>query len=350
MQEVSIVQTYLTYGFHQGIAPDTTVSVSFDYLDKAHVKVSVNDKLLTDNRDYNFDTKGTLRILRSFDGICLLSVRRITPPEQNMLFALEELRDEISIKNTEISEKINSFKAELSALVSQETLLRENSITALNNSLLSEITLLRSSLDNTAETTAVLKTDIRILQDILSNLQQSYALLSESQQTAKDEAAETFNTLSAWLETVESQLSENTETLNNQANYFKNRLADVENYSFEQTCSEELQRAISYWQSEFNKLKERTEPLLKETRSALNIETQVRRREDAQIKALFKRLLGKYERLESWIAGNEPDISASIIEEFKQQLQFQDDVLGRVHLENIVRINALKELLLKKGV
>ena len=342
----NISNTYINYHFPKGLAPDTVISIPFDYLDKDHVFIYADGLELSQNVDYSFDTKSSVRILKNIPNHCTLTVKRVTPPIQSHLYALEELRDEATIKDEIIKQLEENIMDELNLLLSEGLEPLEEKLTETQREAFTETSRLRADVDTLAE--AMLRVDDKIihitnkLSDIESRLdalgQDVFGQLSAFEKALSSLSSQLKSDVNGIKVQIDA-LGKGDDVLEEQLSLMKNTFQNVDNLkrSTDDCALEALKTAQSV---------ETLEKCLKETRSALNTETQMRRREDAQIKALLKRLLGKYQRLESWVAAGDEDFSDNVIEELRQAIKTRDDILGRVHLENIVRINALKERLL----
>ena len=309
--------------------------MSFDYLNKKHVNLILSGECLKEDDDYSFDNKGTIRIKTGKSEACSVIIRRVTPPQENAAFAVEEIRDEMQIRDCTLKSTLNDFFREIeSRLLSDETA-RSEEIDAARGALSRKIDALKR--DTEEYLTGSLRGIYGRMNDAeerLSGVISSVPLLLENIAALKSETALTAGALSREIRGLITDCVIRIADLENKIAETEKRLNDID-YSpapleaFAIVQDDEVRASL-------------TEKHLTEIRSALNMETQIRRREDAQIKTLLKRLLEKYARLEDFVAGETSDLSSLIIADLRRELRERDDKLGRVHLENIVRIEGMK--------
>lgn len=231
------------------------------------------------------------------------------------------------------------MERELSARLDFETSSRETALTELKSDVLSEA---RAYSDNnysgTAESLGFFHGRLGEFSKRIAGGEEAVSALSERVLANKTEAAQSLATLTRDHSTLIRVCLDRIGELETKSGEFEKRLKEQEG---KPSVSPALRMsAVSAVTPAALSSIDKT---LEETRSALNMETQIRRREDAQLKALLKRVLDKYENLEDWLAGENPDLSASVIADLRAEMRKQDDILGRVHLENIARIEGLKE-------
>ena len=310
---------------------------------KAHVIVTADNNILQESVDYSFDSKGSFRILKDISPINCLVVKRATPPAESTIFALEELRDEIRVKDEESAKKETDLLNRVDNLINSCAIEADKALKESQRAILEEVKAVKSLYEQLLQKTDTITQNIDSLHTALMEQISSTESLTAVVESLTEATDETFKEVYDEINKSFSQLSFELRLLRQQDQSLQNRLKEIDHTVKNFLTEDSLQNILSDFALENNEIKTAFERKLKETVSALNTETQIRRREDAQIKSLLKRLLGKYDALRFWIAGSEPDLEINVLSELKGQMQAQDDKLGRVHLENITRINALKE-------
>lgn len=310
----------------------------FDYLNKKHICLIISGECLKEDDDYSFDNKGTIRIKTGKNVACSVTVKRVTPPQENAAFAIEEIRDEMQIRDCTLKSTLNDFFREIESRLFSEETARSEEIDAVRGELSRKMDAFKC--DTEEYLTGSLRGIYGRMNDAeerISGITSSVTLLSENIAALKSETALTAGALSREIRGLIAGCVIRIADLENKIAETEKRLNDID-YS-----PAPAREAFAVVQDDEGVKASLTDKMLDETRSALNIETQIRRREDAQIKTLLKRLLEKYERLEDFIAGENPDLSSLIIADLRRELRERDDKLGRVLLENIVRIEGMKK-------
>lgn len=332
-------QTQVTYLFPEGVPEDTLLNIPFKYETKDDLIMLFNDRQVG-NWLIDFETEGAIRINLPFPKVKTITIKRLTKIDETsnketLFNAVQELRDETELIKTDLT----SFKTEISEKIN---LLKGEFNERLENGLNKQILIFSSLIECEKQTH---QSDINKLTESIKEIKGSLIQVSSYMQRVQadltlkiEENSEnwqsSFTTLSRDHNALIMACLDDLYDLRQKDKQLEEDIRNLMNKKCECAQPTPPHEAVVEDVKMLDKL-------VDETRSALNIETQVRRVEDAQIKALLKRLLAKLERLEDFIAGETGGIESNILSELRAEMRKQDDTLGRTHLETIIRMGDL---------
>lgn len=278
-------------------------------------------------------------------------IKRNTNIAESSIFAIEEVKDNINLINDDINEKIENISNNIISIVNS----KEEYITNIINEKINTLDLetqkrIDSIYGNLMIQIKGLENNLNLVKNDILELREKISKIETDVSQHKEENLRLYSNLSKDSINSINKLSVEKDYLKEALNNLNEKLIakiDEKETSIKNQIKEDVNINVDLAVN--NRLTEIKKSHNK-TQSSLNIETQVRRREDAQIKAILKRLLGKLSNIEDYFISQHIDIEDNLISDLRKYIKANDDLLGRLHLDNMVRISMLKDKLLNKGV
>ncbi len=278
-------------------------------------------------------------------------IKRNTDIAESSIFAIEEVKDNINLINDDINEKIENISNNIISIVNS----KEEYITNIINEKINTLDLetqkrIDSIYGNLMIQIKGLENNLNLVKNDILELREKISRIETDVSQHKEENLRIYSNLSKDTINSINKLSVEKDYLKEALNNLNEKLIakiDEKEISIKNQIKEDVNINVDLAVN--NRLTEIKKSHNK-TQSSLNIETQVRRREDAQIKAILKRLLGKLSNIEDYFISQHIDIEDNFISDLRKYIKANDDLLGRLHLDNMVRISMLKDKLLNKGV
>lgn len=278
-------------------------------------------------------------------------IKRNTNIAESSIFAIEEVKDNINLINDDINEKIENISNNIISIINS----KEEYITNIINEKINTLDLetqkrIDSIYGNLMIQIKGLENNLNLVKNDILELREKISRIETDVSQHKEENLRIYSNLSKDTINSINKLSVEKDYLKEALNNLNEKLIakiDEKETSIKNQIKEDVNISVDLAVN--NRLTEIKKSHNK-TQSSLNIETQVRRREDAQIKAILKRLLGKLSNIEDYFISQHIDIEDNLISDLRKYIKANDDLLGRLHLDNMVRISMLKDKLLNKGV